>query len=202
MTGSVEWESRNAASLRRTLTEHFHHVWQVSWNSFGPGHSGILALTLSRCSCSFPLQTILFHAQHYCADPPITLPPSGLTSHVQYQQLDDFPGQLSARILPSFVKPSSNSPAAFFGDQSTPNTSICYLGSYPIIPALPQAFHPHMYYAIVPYPYTFNQSHDGGTRPPQCRRHLQTQTFSWALLNGTHTLLTFRLSVSVLVVPY
>jgi len=56
----------------------------------------------------FPLQTIPFHAQHYCADPPITLPPSGLMSHVQHQQWDDFPAQLSARALPSFVKPSLN----------------------------------------------------------------------------------------------
>src|SRR5580693_9087411 len=93
----------------------------------------------------FPLQTIPFHARHYCADPPITLPPSALTSHVQYQQRDDFPAQLTARTLPSLVEPSSNSPVAFFGDQSTPNTSICYPGSYPIIPALPQAFPPHMY---------------------------------------------------------
>ena len=129
-------------SLRRTLTGHLHHVWQVSWNSFGPGHSRILA---TFPTTPFPLQTIPFHARRYCADPPITLPPSGLTSHVQYQQWDDFPAQLSARTLPSLVEPSSNSPVAFFGDQSTLNTSICYPGSYPSIPALPQAFPQHMY---------------------------------------------------------
>jgi len=51
----------------------------------------------------FPLQMIPFHSQHYCTDPPITLPPSGLTSHVQYQQRDDFPAQLSVRTLPSLL---------------------------------------------------------------------------------------------------
>ena len=103
----------------------------------------MLALTLSRCSRNDAPTTpfpIPFHAPHYSADPPITLQPSGLTSHVQYQQWDDFPAQLSVRTLPSLVEPSSNSPVAFFGDQSTPNTSICYPGSYPIIPALPQTF--------------------------------------------------------------
>jgi hypothetical protein len=58
-------ESRNAASLRWTLMEHLHHVWQVSWNSFGPGPachklrlSNVMMLSITCCTGNGPASII------------------------------------------------------------------------------------------------------------------------------------------------
>jgi len=73
----------------------------------------------------FPLHTIPFQARHNCADPPITLPQSGLTSHVQYQQRDDFPAQLSARTLPTLSNLLPTHPLHYLA--TNPHRTLLYV---------------------------------------------------------------------------